>query len=427
MATDISIAPSTPVEPNIVNVTSAADLPATLAADTTYIVNGHVTTSQAVTASDNSAIIGRGDRHSDILEYTGVGTFLTITDVNFALRNLQLRGTGVGSTLLSGSNYTTGVSANSWGRTKVLTVFSCEIRNAQNIGSIRGFELVDFNNTLIWYVEGSVGLQFAYCRHLEMSSCEVFNWFDEATGTTYSTAKMIEFLPDSVDGIGFAVVNINGCIVHPEQAQDGLSIDATSSTIFGTIAANTFINVGLTTGTLFDVDYDIQNAYIIQSNQGVQNGNALGTMDLSNNTVLLDNSVTNPIVFNEANTVGGGGFTSPVTFPLATRVATSVPNCFFRYDSEVPGNFYVALNATVERSGDGFIEIRIRQNGTAITTTVGKTEIRQGRAELISFSLLGIATIGDVFDIEIECQDTGGSLDNVDVLVRDLTWNGYQF
>jgi hypothetical protein len=81
----------------------------------------------------------------------------------------------------------------------------------------------------------------------------------------------------------------------------------------------------------------------------------------------------------------------------------------------------VVVNATVEQSGDAFITIRLRKNGTANTLTVGKTEIRQGRAELISFSVLGDATQGDVFDIEVESSNSN------DILVSELTLNGFQF
>jgi hypothetical protein len=408
---------------NIQEVRTASDLPATLVANTTYIIIGEVSTSTSVTCNvEGVAIIGK-DRNNDIIEYTGTGTFLTVTDCNFTIRNLQLKGTGAGSKLIEASNYTTGVPANAYGRTKVFSMFSCEIRNSINVCTFTGFELVDLNNTLFWYITGSIGCQFAYNRHLEISSCEFYNWFDEPTGTIYSTAKMIEFLPDSVDGVGFAVVNINGCIIHPEDVQDGLNIPNTSSTIFGTISANTFIDVGITTGILFNVDYDVQNSFIIQANQGILGGNAKATMSLQNNSVLLDNSVTNPIPLADASTVGGGGFTNPITFPVATRVITNSANGSIEYNSKIDGNFFVTVSAEVNSStnADTEITLRFRQNGTPITTSEGKTVIRQQVPDNITFAILGVASQGDVFDIEVE-SDLG-----TDVLVKNLTLNGYQF
>ena len=65
--------------------------------------------------------------------------------------------------------------------------------------------------------------------------------------------------------------------------------------------------------------------------------------------------------------------------------------------------------------------MRLRNNGTAITTTVGTTEIRQGIADTLTFSVIGQAVLGDVFDVEVE--SSGG----VDVLVSEFVLNGYQF
>jgi hypothetical protein len=94
-------------EPNIVNVLTAGDLPSTLAADTTYIINGSISTSTAITSVGNNAmIIGRKGRDSDILTYTGTGSFITFVDVNFILRNITLKATNPTSLLLDGTNYT---------------------------------------------------------------------------------------------------------------------------------------------------------------------------------------------------------------------------------------------------------------------------------------------------------------------------------
>ena len=92
---DITISATGSVsEPNVVNVLTAGDLPSTLAANTTYIVNGSVSTSTPITSvGDNAAIVGRKGRDSDILTYTGTGSFITFVDVNFTLRNVTLKST----------------------------------------------------------------------------------------------------------------------------------------------------------------------------------------------------------------------------------------------------------------------------------------------------------------------------------------------
>jgi hypothetical protein len=87
----------------------------------------------------------------------------------------------------------------------------------------------------------------------------------------------------------------------------------------------------------------------------------------------------------------------------------------------------VVVTATVEMSGDGFIACRLRSNGTAIPYAIGYPEIRQGRAQSFTFSVIGQATFGDVFDVEFESFNTGGTSTPKDILVREFVLNGYQF
>ena len=61
---------------------------------------------------------------------------------------------------------------------------------------------------------------------------------------------MIELVANG-SGNGFGAVNINGGIYHPQQTQNGIDINTSSTTGFGTISSNAFVNVGLTTGEVF--------------------------------------------------------------------------------------------------------------------------------------------------------------------------------
>jgi hypothetical protein len=412
-----------PTEINIVNVLSAGDLPATLLANTAYIVNGSITTSQAIsTVGDNAMIIGRKGRNTDKITYTGTGTFINLVDVNFTLKNITLSATDSSSRIIDGDNYSTG-SFNE-GRDKVISIFTCQFRNCYDVMTINGFDLVDINNTLFFYVQAiNHGLEFHSTSKIELSSCELIRWFDESTLPTpggWALAPMFCIVPDGIQQ-GVGAVNISGCIMHPQQTQDAIKLDPASTTGFGTISANTFVTAGLTTGVVGNFDYNIHNSYIIQANQSLSNGNAKGTLLLTGNSVYLDNSVTNPIIIKGANTVGGGGFTNPITFPVANRVITSVADGSFTYNSKIDGNFFVMISATVQMTGNGFITIRVRQNGFAFPAPKGVTEIRTGVADSINFSVVGVTTIGDVFDFEVE------SSSGADVLMSEFVVNGYQF
>jgi len=403
----------------------------TLAANTTYLIRGIINCTNLLAITNAGTSITGFDRDRDGLTYSGangLGDFITVTDVNTEFLNIKFSSTNStgGDVVLRASNFNYGTFND--GRLKVLTMINCQFRTCYDVHHIEGFDLVDIQNTLFWYIEATtMGCHFKNVSKLQISSCEYVRWFREGTIPTpggYATAPLIELLANGL-GNGFGAVNISGSILHPQQTQDGLNISATSTTGFGTISGNTFINIGLTTGLVSNFDYDVQNAYIIQANQGLINGNAKGTLSIVGNLNNLNTGTTNPQVLNETNV--GGSFTNAPTFPVANRVTTSVPNCSFTYNNKNNGNFFVVITGTVEMSGDGFIACRVRSNGVPIPFSIGYPEIRQGRAQNFSFSVIGSAVVGDVFDVEFEAFTTAGVPQLNDILVREFVLNGYQF
>jgi hypothetical protein len=442
----------------------------TLAGNTTYFIRGEVRcTNRLSIISAGTAIIG-WNRDEDSLIFTGlpsVSDFITVTEKSFEIANIKLssnNNTG-GTVLLRAVNYNQ--PDYNAGRDKVLTIVNCQFRNCFDVWYIEGFDLIDIQNTIVWYIEATtIGCQFKNVSKLQLSSCEFVRWFDETlisnslgawdavtsyslgdivtegptfyralTNNTnrqpsttlgvdwevtgYATTPMIELL-DNGGGSGFGAVNISGCVIHPQQTQNGIDISNSATIGFGTIASNTGIDIGLSTGVVANFDYDIQNTTIVQANQKIQNGNAKGTLSILGNTNALNTGTINPQVLAEAN-VATGAFTNTPTFPVANRVITNVANCSFTYNSKIQANFFVAVTATVEQSGSAFITCRLRGNGVAIPAPVGVVEIRSGVSQVLSFSVLGVASQGDVFDIEFESSN--GS----DITVLDIVLNGYQF
>ena len=399
----------------------------TLSPNTTYFIRGVVLCTNRLSIVNENIALKGWNRDDDGLKYNGAngaGDFITITDVNCDISNLKLCSTNSTSldVVLRASNYSYGAFND--GRLKILTITNCQFRDCNDVLHIEGFDLADFSQTLIWYVKATgMGCHFKNVSKLQISSCEFVRWFDEATIPTpsgYATTPLVELIANGA-GNGFGAVNITGSIFHPQQTQFGIKISDLATIGFGTISSNTGIDVGLTTGAVTEIDYDIQNTTIIQANQKIPNGNSFATMNLGGNLVYLDNSVTNPIVLKGANTVGGGGFTSAITFPISQRTINSITDASITYNSKINANFIVIVNATVQQSGNGVITMRLRSNGTAITSSVGTTEIKTGVASSLSFSIIGQASLGDVFDVEVE--SSGGA----DVLVSEFTLNGYQF
>ena len=234
----------------IIDVLDASDLPSTLAANTTYVIHGDLTVTSAITVSnDNCAVIGR-DRNKDRITFSAKNaTLFTITDVSFAMQDLTISSTDSTSILIDATDVASTGYNNS--RNHFFTLVNCQFRNVVgDLMTIRGFDLVDFNNTTFFYIESpNFGCRFEDVSKLEISSCEFIRWFSESslpTPSGYATCDMIELQANNL--ASFGAVNINGCIIHPQQTQFALNVSTSSTTGFGTIAANAFVDVGITTG-----------------------------------------------------------------------------------------------------------------------------------------------------------------------------------
>ena len=161
-------------------VTQASELPTTLVAGTTYIIRGEITLTNNITCNvDGVEIIGI-DRNIDHIIWSGTGACFTLTDCDFGFNNVRFSSTVSGNSIISATNVTAG--AFNVGRLKVLTIFNCQFRGTYDVMDINGFDLVDINNTLFFYIRATnFGLRFRDVSKLEISSCEIIRWFDEST------------------------------------------------------------------------------------------------------------------------------------------------------------------------------------------------------------------------------------------------------
>lgn len=300
----------------------------TLTANTTYFIRGNVNCSNRLLIDTADIAIIGWDRDKDGLTYTSSGgDFITIDDVNCEIANIKLSSTNVtgGETVLRAVNYN--APDYNAGRDKVLTIINCQIRNCYDVWYIEGFDLVDIQNTLVWYVQATtIGCQFKNVSKLQLSSCEFVRWFDETsipTPSGYATTPMIELLANG-GGSGFGAVNINGAIIHPQQTQVGIDIDTTSTTGFGTISSSALINVGLTTGKVFlpeipvvllpDYSQTATYNFDVFANQGILNSTSGIVSTVSSNAT----ATTVSAVYADVNT-GASATTAPaVRFTAST-------------------------------------------------------------------------------------------------------------
>lgn len=411
----------------------------TLTANTTYFIRGNVScSSRLIITEENISIVG-WDRDKDGLTYTGSGEFITVTDVNFSLNNIKLSATNLNSLVLRASNFNYG-SYND-GRDKVLTMVNCQFRNCYNVWHIEGFDLIDIQNNLVWYIQATtMGCNFKNVSKLQVSSCEYIRWFDETslpTPSGYATTSMIELLANG-EGNGFGGVNINGGIIAPKQTQNGIDIVTGSTTEVGTISGNTFVNTGLTTGKAFLGDsltpangaYSENEClnYDVFANQGLPNSTTSAYVTFTGNTddTDLDDGDWQPIeaggnaVLQNSqrfsmsidSTIGDGTQTNatPVLSYLGTKDIYGIMNVQMYYDKQGGGN-------------DNYtFELRKAPLGSSTYSLLSGSQVSIDNLEGWNDGSMTMIYQGDIIEGDKFVIVVTANGSNDDMLIRELQW-----
>ena len=383
-----------------------------LTTNTVYVIKGLVNCTNRILINTEGIVIKGNDRGKDTLKYIGIvgaGDFITITDVNCEISNIKLSSSNTtgGDVILNASNFSLG--AYNDGRLKVLTILNCQFRDCYDVLKIEGFDLVDFQQTLFWYVKAtSIGCQFKNVSKLQISSCEYIRWFDETTIPTpgpgdYATASMIEVLADGA-GNGNGATNISGCIFHPQKTQNGIDINTGSTTGFGTISGNTFIIIGLTTGETFLADSltPALGAYSeieclkfdILANNGILNSTAGVVMTMEGNT-----EDTEFLASNTPTQINTGGLALAQAF-VRFSVTTAGRLTYFG-TKQINASIHASISYSKQGGGGNDYTFTLRKNGVDLPGAA--LLIRAGGSEDSITMVYGtLFVVNDYIEIWIE-------------------------
>ena len=399
----------------IKEVVSEADLPTTLEANTTYLIRGEVTITNNITCNVEGVELTGYDRNSDHIIWDGTGALLTVTDVNFGISGVRFSATNVNSSIISADNID-GAAYNA-GRLKVLTILNCQFRGTYDIMDIKGFDLVDINNTLFFYIKATnFGIRFEDTSKIQITSCEIIRWFDETTIPTpsgWATCSMIELMPNN--SASFGAVNINGCVIHPQQTQNGIEISTGSTTGFGTISSNAFVNVGLTTGKVFLPeasslpDYSAAQSlgYDVFANQGILNSTSGTVMTLTGNTTNTALSSGTPVII---DTDGGVVQQAGVRYTVTTAGRATYTGT---------KQVYVSIHASIsyEKQGGGTDDYKfyIYKNGAQLPGAEVDILVNDDASTALPMVYGTLMTQTDYIEFWVE-NPTGGD----DMLIKDF-------
>ena len=400
----------------------------TLVTGTTYFIRGVVSCPNRLVIDTEGIVLLGWDRDKDELLHTGSGgDFITVTDVNFEIANLKLSSTNAvgGEVVLRASNFNYGTYND--GRLKILTIINCQFRDCYDVHHIEGFDLVDIQQTLFWYVKATtMGCHFKNVSKLQISSCEYVRWFRESTIPTpggYATTSMIELLANGA-GNGFGAVNITGSILHPQQTQNGIDINTGSTTGFGTIASSTFINIGLTTGETFLGDsltpangaYSETEClkYDIFANQGIPNSSAYGSFyDSTSGTDTSTGGTTNwiPVEYGAVPVAAG---TQRVSF---STPATQRGVLTYNGTKDIFAQISVSFTYNDVTGGTDQYNFGLSKNGgaTPVAGSILNTKASGGVYQCVTIIFTDSMVTGDDYELLAQ-NDGGGAGDDIEVI-----------
>lgn len=203
---------------NYVLVKSDADLPTTLADNTTYEINGTITTSTARTLGISNVIIGK-DKSDDRIVYTGAGVMFTGSNRDLSITNVTLAATnGAGSIF------------NLTGTTNNTEIYNCIIASSTSMGTINGGNVLAFHDNFLTLNSAGLTIQGTHDKVIIAD-----NIYDNNSSTiTYITIPSGTF--------GSMIISRNQFDVA--STQTGLNIDAGITISNGNLSNNIFTGVG---------------------------------------------------------------------------------------------------------------------------------------------------------------------------------------
>ena len=262
-------------------------------------------------------------------------------------------------------------------------------------------------------------MRFEDTSKIQLSSCELIRWFDETTIPTpggWATVSMIELKANNI--ASFGAVNINGCIVHPQQTQNGIDIDTASTTGFGTISSNAFINVGLTTGKVFlpeipiillpDYSQTSTLNYDIFSNQGLLNSTSGTVTTASGNTTDTVLSAGVPTVI---NTGGNALQQAGVRFTVTTGGRSTYIGTKQKFVS-----IHASIAYQKQGGGSASYVFYIYKNGVLLPGS--NVDVQAGTATADGTVSINYGVLMELNDyLEVYVENPAG---NDDILIKDL-------
>ena len=366
-----------------------------------YHIYDKVSLTNSYTVIGDTSIVGFG-REVSSLDFDNpdpqIGFCISNTDHNLDLINLNMSNTSASFDLIECKNVA---------KDKIFTVSNCAFRNNgnQTVIYVEGFDLVDFNQTLMQYNNvNTYHLYVLNASKLQISSCEFLRQLSQNNPSSYGTANMVE-----LQGT-MGAFNISSSLFHPQQTQSSIMLKSGLSALEGVISGNTFISLGLTTGQLINYDGGSIDNYpflVVSDNSGIRNEKAIVELALEGNTEYTSTILNQYVALNTPN----------ITFPVLKRF-TSLGNTLLRYDGKKPIYVNINCNLLANQADDktNLVRFGIQQNGILVSSLGFTVEDNKDR----SFGYTATLILNNLDEIVFVCQNIDAGTSNVGFRAIDV-------
>jgi hypothetical protein len=368
---------------NYVLVKSSADLPApvsgviTLAAGTTYEINGTVTLTSKINLN-GCYLIGE-DANNDKLVYTPTSGELFTGTKGGTIKMLTLVANTTGAKLFNLD----------LASTENLLVRDAIIANCKDVGLVKGGSICFFS--VINYSGNTTGITYENIATLLLDNTA---WFSTNGGTF---EKMVGT---------FDVIEKLGGFSQPMAASSGIAFDVsgiTNITEAGNLKNTAFLGTGTRVNGTFSRKWEVEAAGINTEKDAV----ATGSLYVSA-TALTD--ITG---INTPKKVAGTTTASELvrfTSPASNRL---------QYDGTKTRTFNVtAVLSATGASGTNLYSFYIYKNGVQVTASRQKTKVYSASGDIQGIAIVCIVSMapGDYIEVWAENNDA-----NVDLTVQNMT------
>lgn len=390
-----------PLFNNCIYVKSESDFPNPISSGI-YIICDFVQLSNPLLINGDCTFFGLSRNRSGLIfnvPIASLGYCIVNVDYNVSFQNLIITNQSNQYDLLFCQNTA---------KDKIMTYNNVYFYNCKNttVMNVSGFDLLDMLNCLFMYnYPSNHNLLLDGVSKVQITSCEFLRQQNQVN-SVFSNAPMISL------NNTMGALNITSCLFHPQDSQHGIDIQNSYSSIQSLISSNTFIDVGLFTGSLihYNETIDLYPSLIVANNNGIENEKSILEGSSNNNTTYTATVLNTyvPVDFGSSfNVLNINRFTQTTGFE-------------FKYTASQTIKVLVNVNLSCDHSTGGTDTILFGLFVNGVLANNIQTDISSGSLKTFGFNTIVSLVQNSVLEFRVQNTTAGTNTNGF----RCVSFNG---